>query len=418
MVMNNSILPLQSSVEMFNTYRGVSFPAADESGIPELASNYSISAVFEIGSEHLDDSELINTSMRALSLSAISRQNDDDELHKEALQAYGVALRYVNEKLMHPTQWKEDSVLAAIRLLRAYESESGSATSWERHTMGTEPLLIMRGPAMHQTGLGHTLFLDARLHVTIVHLLQRTKTPLSDPDWMEIPFLEHPRDLRQRLLDVMLKFPTRMQDLVYLTTTARETGEDIPEKRLAFFDECFQHHINLEIWIDEFKTALGDELYDEVKDGIPVHTELNHFSMAYTLGLYWTARLILHTIILMAFMEIPVEDALIASASMATWCVSEPFAIKIAHSVDFFFRPDAGTLPPSLFAFPMGTAMNYFAYGSKSSHVEYVKFLQAFLSGKAGQTVGEFLRDLHDSKGPYYHTKMFEDPDDPPRTWT
>jgi hypothetical protein len=49
-----------------------------------------------------------------------------------------------------------------LRLLTDKQAYQGAGSNWERHALGILEVLQVRGPAAHQRGLAHAMFLDAR----------------------------------------------------------------------------------------------------------------------------------------------------------------------------------------------------------------------------------------------------------------
>lgn len=360
--------------------------------------NYSVSAVFELGNKWRDD-RLIKTGMQALTSAAMGRTHDDQRMANTALQAYSKALYTVNQSLQHPEKCKSDSVLAACKLLATYEVQAGVGFNYERHTLGTQQLLIVRGPLKHTTGLAHTLFLDARLHVTIVALKRRERTPLADPQWQQIPWTYHPKDLRQKLLDVMIQLPAILAEFDAIKAV-KCTSIDTAKRRRHFFERCGRLHDEAESWLHILETAIGTHLYITVKDMIRPEFPLRYFSLAYTISIYWVFCLILHDTVRLALQEFPVSHCAITPQDVDAWCNPDPFALRIVNSASYFFQPNAGTFPSAMFSFPMGMTMNYFAYKYKGSHPQYLTVVQWFKQGKTGEIVGKFLRSLQATTDP------------------
>lgn len=387
----------QASMEFgfVDAYWNLYFPGRDESGIPATEHNYSVTPLFELWNQWRDD-RLVKGGMHALTSAIVGRRHNDQRLTNDSLQAYSKVLRDVNQSLQHSDRHKRDSVLAACKFLATYEAQTGAGYNWEIHTLGTQQLLIVRGPYKHTRGMAHTLFLDARLQATMVALKRRERTPLANPDWQQIPWTYHPKDLLQKLLDVMIQLPAILAEFDAIKA-AQGTSTDTVKRRRRFFERCERLHDEAESWLHELEAGIGTHLFVDFKDGIPLESLLKYFSQAYTMSLYWTFCIGLHGNIRLAFRDIPVLDSAITPNDIYTWCNPEPYAYRIANSVGYFFRPDAGTFPAMIFTYHLGVAMNYFAYTYHTSHPEYVRLFQVLKYGKAAQISGKLMQSFEDS---------------------
>jgi hypothetical protein len=247
--------------------------------------------------------------------------------------------------------------------------------------------------------MAHTLFLDARLHATMVALKRRERTPLANPEWQQIPWTYHPKDLMQKLLDVIIQLPAILAEFDAIKAV-RGTSTDTVKRRHRFLERCGRLHDEAESWLHKLEAGIGTHLFVAFRDGISSESPLKHFGLAYTMSLYWTFCIALHGNIRLALRDLPVSDAAIIPNDIHIWCNPEPYAYRIANSVGYFFRPDAGTFPAIIFTYPMGVAMNYFAYTYQTSHPEYIRLLQVFKHGKAGETSGKLMRSFEDSSDP------------------
>lgn len=383
---------------LVDAYWRLYFPGPDESGISAMEHNYSVTALFELWNRWRDD-HLVKRGMHALTSAVIGKRHNDQRMTNDALQAYSKVLRDVNQALQHSDRRKRDSVLAACKYLATYEAQTGAGFNWEIHTLGTQQLLIVRGPYKHTHGMAHTLFLDARLHATMVALKRRERTPLANPEWQQIPWTHHPKDLMQKLLDVMIQLPAILAEFDAIKAV-RGTSTDTAKRRRRFFERCGRLHDEAESWLHKLEAGIGTHLFVAFKDGISSESSLKHFGLAYTMSLYWTFCIALYGNIRLGLRDLPVSDAAITPNDIHIWCNPEPYAYRIADSVGYFFRPDAGTFPAIIFTYPMGVAMNYFAYTYETSHPQYIRLLQVFKHGKVGETSGKLMRSFDDNPDP------------------
>lgn len=247
--------------------------------------------------------------------------------------------------------------------------------------------------------MAHTLFLDARLHPTMVALKRRERTPLADPEWQQIPWTYHPKDVTQKLLDVMIQLAAILVEFDAIKA-AKGTTTDTVKRRRRFFERCGCLHAEAESWLYKLEAGIGTHFFVAFKDGIPTESPMKHFGLAYTVSLYWTLCIGLYDQIRFALRDFSVSDAAFPPRDIHTWCDPEPYAFRTAHSANFFFRSDAGTFPAAMFTFPMGAAMSHFAYAYQTSHPAYLKLAQVFKHGEVGVLSGKFLRSLQEDADP------------------
>ena len=71
-----------------------------------------------------------------------------------------------------------------------------------------------------------------------------------------------------------------------------------------------------------------------------------------------------------------------------------PYILYIAKSIPYFFQPEAGSICPQTFSFPLGCALNIASYTNASQVPEYRRLLKAFSKGPFGLQIQKFLTSL------------------------
>ncbi|KAK2811677.1 hypothetical protein FQN50_002023 [Emmonsiellopsis sp. PD_5] len=104
------------------------------------------------------------------------------------------------------------------------------------------------------------------LYETISALLARKKTPLSSPEWKTIPWLHHPKSLRDKLLDILVDIPTIYEEVDILNAlSSRPTNVHRNSETQTKFNSL-HHSLLTSCW------ALDSRL-DEWYQGIPLPRE-------------------------------------------------------------------------------------------------------------------------------------------------
>ena len=108
-----------------------------------------------------DPSPALESSLLALCVARIGRQQGDDALRRQALTHYTEGLRLLNDALRKPATRKEDNTVAACLALMTYELTECPAMltqGYVAHFQGAVDLMRLRGPEAHVSGLGRSMF--------------------------------------------------------------------------------------------------------------------------------------------------------------------------------------------------------------------------------------------------------------------
>lgn len=127
------------------------------------------------------DNNHLLTSIKAFSLSSISKDRRDLRLANSARLQYGKALRLTNAALGNPCRATKDETLLAILVLANYETLNGGADrtldAWEQHIKGATSLLSLRGLDGVRQEAGRVLTLHVITSINAICLFKCLPTP-------------------------------------------------------------------------------------------------------------------------------------------------------------------------------------------------------------------------------------------------
>jgi hypothetical protein len=155
---------------------------------PTLQPTFRYTALFltEVAN-HTAQSAVLEWAVRAVSLSHLGRQVEDQHLIQLSRQTYRQALLTLNAALQDPIDGLSSRTLAATILLSFYEViNCTEKDSWIRHAGGAGHLMRLRGPDRHRSGLGRASFLAYRHSLVIEAFLSRTATFLALQPWLDL----------------------------------------------------------------------------------------------------------------------------------------------------------------------------------------------------------------------------------------
>ena len=135
-----------------------------------------------------------------------------------------------------------------------------------------------------------------------------------------------------------------------------------------------------------------------IEEGIPENFPLSNIMLASCMTLYWASMILVNIQELHGLRDFPVLDHFL-SPDDGTWgrvpnLEVMPYILYIAKSVPYFFQPEAGSICPQTFSFPLGCALNIASYTNASQVPEYRRLLKAFSKGPIGLQIQKFLTSL------------------------
>ena len=158
-------------------------------------------------------SATLDWAVRAMSLSHLGRQMQDENLVYTSRTMYGKALIHLSKSLKDPEEGVSTDTLSATVLLSFYEMHNCTERwSWVRHAGGAANLMRIRGPERHKSGIDALVFLACRYSLIIQSFQLRKKCFLSEPGWRKLSqYLNDHSSQRSSFHDASEKF---FQELV------------------------------------------------------------------------------------------------------------------------------------------------------------------------------------------------------------
>ena len=125
--------------------------------------------------------------IRAMSLSFLGRQSQDENLVQNSRLIYGKTLFKLNKSLQDPTEGLASDTLSATVLLTFYEILNCTEhNSWVRHAGGAAQLIQLRGVARHRTDSDKAVFLACRYSIILQSYHTGKRCFLSSAPWRKL----------------------------------------------------------------------------------------------------------------------------------------------------------------------------------------------------------------------------------------
>lgn len=322
----------------------------------------------------------------AISSSRIGHDNKDDNLLAASKKFYGKALREMQRAISDPKRRYREEPLLACSMLSLYEIFEAQKTTdgqpgltphgWLSHAAGVTRLLEARGPESYTTDKGHAVFLHARILTTLRASTGRKACFLSQPQWLTIPWNNHPKNMQHKLVDVMVFLPVVLETYDTMKTNTSHELKARTQQRRALLAKCVALCEQLQGWYNQLRAdANGRSLWHTFPSNDPSYPFRQTFSfdnqmVAYTIMLYWTCSLVFQGTVhqLRQLLSNDLED--LHDAEIITDDPDpEYYAVNIAQSLPYFMHPDMAALGPNLALFPMGMAFGFFASPTRPSFV-------------------------------------------------
>ena len=339
----------------------------------------------------------------AASCSRVGHDNHDDNLLASSKRFYGKALREVQRSISDPKRRYTEETLLACSVLGLYEIFEAQTTAlarrgstpngWLSHAAGVARLLEARGPESYSTDRGHPIFLHTRVFVTIRASTARKACFLSQPQWLTIPWRNHPKNMQHKLVDIMVFMPVVLE---MYDNVQESSGTDTEARRCggqALLDRCAILNERLENWYSQLcAEAKGRPLWHTTPSDDPSHPFPDLFSfddhnVGYTIMLYWTCSLVMQVTMLQAYrLLIEATGDLHVAETLPNYINPRAHAVNIAQALPYFLVPDMGALGPNLALFPMGMAFAFFLAPNRPSFAADMVALKS-----AGSTVYDMI---------------------------
>jgi hypothetical protein len=152
-------------------------------------------------------------------------------------------------------------------------------------------------------------------------------------------------------------------------------GFDTPERRQAYFDLCKTTREDLGKWLERLRTKFDIDRVALIEEGIPDNFPLSNIVLAHAMTLYWASMILVNISILHGLRDFPLPNHVLENDD-GNWgrvptLEVMPYILRIAKSIPFFFQPDAGSICPQSFSFPLGVALNIASYTNEQDVPEY-----------------------------------------------
>jgi len=335
-------------------------------------------------------SPALKTSTAAFFAARVARINNDRNLAHQSRSMYVDGLRQLQDAMASPRTRLSDETLAACMALSLYEltgSEGGTPGAYMAHMRGAMMLLELRGPDASASPLGHSLFLDLRVHEvgTLLSLqppapgvclrlgsqiqrclIQRHETFLSCPEWLAQPWKSLPKSPHDELFDTLFDLPAIFGRF---DAVSREKDRSI---LCAGLGEVIAKYLEIESVLqrmhEDFSKSVSGPLYwpelsslesrlDNEESGklFPVSFRFSSFSVALTVTTYWSNMMVVRNQLGHAYTRLEVRTSVDDDSSSALpflrpscerdsgW---EFMAKNVCQSVEYFMQDHMGTLGP------------------------------------------------------------------------
>jgi Fungal specific transcription factor domain/Fungal Zn(2)-Cys(6) binuclear cluster domain len=348
----------------------------------------------------------------ALSSSRIGHDNEDDHLLASSKKFYGKALREMQRAISDPKRRFTEETLMACSILSLYEmfeaktsavvQLSSTSNGWLSHAAGAARLLEARGPESYTTDKGHQVFLHARILITIRASTARKAGFLSKPQWLTVPWKNHPKNMQHKLVDVMVFLPVVLETYDNCEANTSLSFTQRRRARQSLLAKCGALTEQLLDWYKQLRAnAKGRSLWHQRPSDDPSHPFPHLYSfddplIGYTVMLYWTCSLVIQGTMLQLQHFLNEDLADVEDAVALPEYINPPFyACNIAQALPYLLHPDMGALGPNIALFPMGIAFGFFASRKQPSFVA---------DWTAMNSLGPLMDVLMEGKGPHVDT--------------
>lgn len=136
----------------------------------------------------------------------------------------------------NPKESMKNEILATTCVLVLYEladSTSGDMNGWLNHLSGVARLMEHRGADMHAEPAGRAILEHSRYILMLRHLMTRQSTIFSQGDWLQKPWQNADKSIKQQVFDYGLRLATAFD----LCDSAINQGATT-ETAIALVGEC------------------------------------------------------------------------------------------------------------------------------------------------------------------------------------
>ncbi|KAK2800324.1 hypothetical protein FQN51_006232 [Onygenales sp. PD_10] len=389
--------------------------------------------------------DVLRKALLAISLTTIGRGRDGQKwMAEQGLEMYTGALKDMSATLAvggRGRVWgkgRADALLTASKLFSLYEAMHGAderhrnaqANSWHAHCGGEMALLTARSPLQYASGHAHRLFVDGRLHLTVSAILARKRTLLSSPEWKTIPWLHHPKSLRDKLLDILVDIPTLYEEIDILNALSSPPTDVHRNSETQTQFNSLHHSLLTSCWALD---NLLDKWYQCIplprEEGIPTPNTshptvardnnatdtkkeedsefiitLDQLALAHVFALYWATRILLCEVFtdLLPHGGLDTDDQ-----DVRARIDPRQYIRRMVGVIPIFLHPAVGVFRVHLSTFAMGVVARWFGRGEKANgagglgmdgdggDMRYERELfMSYLQREEARGIARFLRGL------------------------
>ncbi|KAK2791235.1 hypothetical protein FQN53_006076 [Emmonsiellopsis sp. PD_33] len=265
---------------------------------------------------------------------------------------------------------------------------------------------------------------------TVSAILARKKTLLSSPEWKTIPWLHHPKSLRDKLLDILVDIPTLYEEIDILNALSSPTTDVHRNSETQTQSNSLHHSLLTSCWALD---SLLDEWYQCIplprEEGIPTPNTshptvardnnatgtkkeedsefiitLDQLALAHVFALYWATRILLCEMFadLLPHGGLDTEDQ-----DVRARIDPRQYIRRMVGVIPIFLHPAVGVFRVHLSTFAMGVVARWFGRGEKPNgagglgmdgdggDMRYERELfMSYLQREEARGIARFLRGL------------------------
>jgi hypothetical protein len=204
---------------------------------------------------------------------------------------------------------------------------------------------------------------------------------LSEERWRTLPWRNHPKSLKDRLIDILVDMPTLREDLDTLNCCDDPSQRASLRKKLI--EDCWRHDKRLAEWYKTMPPASEDSF--RVRDANE-SLKPEDLAEAHITTLYWSICLILYR-------EIP--GIIGSDVVLPDRMNARAYCRKIIKTLPIFLHPSVGTFRTHILTFPMHLALRYIQdFVPKEEMVEERELLASYLERPEITSIGKFMGSL------------------------
>ncbi|KAH8879484.1 hypothetical protein GQ53DRAFT_738616 [Thozetella sp. PMI_491] len=185
------------------------------------AAQYTVLGWTRVAQNLAGKGEVARLALAGNSLCMLGVRHREEWMFQQGKQVYGRALAGMRKALQNSTRHQLEDLLVASRLLTLFMLLFGNDCSdsiaqrqaWASLNAGEMALFLSRSPEAYRSGSSHQLLVDARLHLLMPSIVQRTRSALNSDLWKTIPWSIIPKSPLDKLVDLVAEIPDLLQEL-------------------------------------------------------------------------------------------------------------------------------------------------------------------------------------------------------------